>query len=459
MVFRVEVGLKKEIKDPSGNTLLRRIKNDFAIDSVKDVRVLKTYLIDMESTTEDMVDRFSREVLRDPVTEIFTLGEDLTGKYKFDWLVDVGFLPGVTDNEGKTAIWGFRTLTGGRKIDNDRIFSGRKYLLSGQISRKEIEKIASDLLANKLIQHFRIISIDEWNNGERVGLNTPRVTSEIEIKADSIDLNISDDELQKLSREMVLALSLEEMKAIQSYYKKEVTIETRRKKNFPETPTDCEVEVLAQTWSEHCKHKIFAADVHYIDKVKGEEFDIKSLFKSYIKRVTDELMPEKPWLKSVFVDNAGIIDIDEDHLLAMKVETHNSPSALDPYGGAMTGIVGVNRDIIGSGIGAKPIFNTDIFCFASPFYVGELPGTNLMHPARIFRGVHRGVKDGGNESGIPVVNGSIYFDNRFIGKPLVFCGTGGLMPKKIDGVPTHTKKASPGDLIVILSDWFIIQSI
>jgi len=154
-------------------------------------------------------------------------------------------------------------------------------------------------------------------------------------------------------------------------------------------------------------------------------------------------------LKSVFVDNAGIVEVDDDTLLAMKVETHNSPSALDPYGGALTGIVGVNRDILGCGMGAKPIFNTDMFCFASPFYSGELPGENLLHPARIFRGVHRGVKDGGNESGIPVVNGSIFFDNRFIGKPLVFCGTGGLMPKEAANVPTHTKKAKAGDFIVM----------
>lgn len=133
----------------------------------------------------------------------------------------------------------------------------------------------------------------------------------------------------------------------------------------------------------------------------------------------------------------------------MKVETHNSPSALDPYGGALTGIVGVNRDILGCGMGARPIFNTDIFCFASPLYKGELPGPNLLHPARIFRGVHSGVKDGGNESGIPVVNGSIFFDNRFIGKPLVFCGTGGLMPKKAAGKVTHKKKARPGDLIIM----------
>ena len=135
-------------------------------------------------------------------------------------------------------------------------------------------------------------------------------------------------------------------------------------------------------------------------------------------------------LLSVFSDNAGIVSFDEKDAYCMKVETHNSPSALDPYEGAMTGIVGVNRDIIGTGIGAKPIFNTDVFCFADPFYSGKLPN-KLLHPQRIFKGVHKGVEEGGNQSGIPTVNGAIVFDNRFLGKPLVFCGTGGIMPKTI----------------------------
>ena len=160
-------------------------------------------------------------------------------------------------------------------------------------------------------------------------------------------------------------------------------------------------------------------------------------------------MKNRKDLLSVFSDNAGIVSFNEEWAYCLKVETHNSPSALDPYGGAMTGIVGVNRDILGTGIGAKPIFNTDVFCFAPPNYSGEIP-KKLMHPKRIFKGVHKGVEEGGNQSGIPTVNGSIVFEDRFLGKPLVFCGTGGILPKKINGKNSHEKEIISGDLIAMV---------
>ena len=209
-------------------------------------------------------------------------------------------------------------------------------------------------------------------------------------------------------------------------------------------PTDVEIEVLAQTWSEHCKHKIFNSQITYSDD-KGSSV-INSLFNTFIKRATKEI--NKPWLVSVFTDNAGVIKFNEDYNLVMKVETHNTPSALDPYGGAITGIVGVNRDPLGTGIGARLIFNTDVFCFASPFYDKELP-PRLLHPKRIFEGVRRGVEHGGNKSGIPTVNGCIVFDERYLGKPLVYCGTGGIMPSMINGKPSHLKEIHNGDLIVM----------
>jgi phosphoribosylformylglycinamidine synthase subunit PurSL len=216
---------------------------------------------------------------------------------------------------------------------------------------------------------------------------------------------------------------------------------------LPEGPTDIELEAIAQTWSEHCKHKIFAADIEYTDGV-GETRTIRSLYKTYVKAATEAVRPKAPWLKSVFTDNAGIIAFCEGWDVAMKAETHNSPSALDPYGGAMTGIVGVNRDILGCGMGCQPIFNTDVFCFASPFYDKPIPG-KLHHPRRLLKEVHRGVKDGGNESGIPTVNGSLVFDDRYLGKPLVFCGTGGLIPSELHGKPSWQKSIEPGDRIVM----------
>ena len=144
-----------------------------------------------------------------------------------------------------------------------------------------------------------------------------------------------------------------------------------------------------------------------------------------------------------------MIKFNDEYGIAMKVETHNSPSALDPYGGALTGIVGCNRDPAGTGRGTSPLFNTDIFCFASPFYEGDIP-PRLFHPRRVMKGVHKGIIDGGNQSGIPTVNGSLYFDPRFLGKPLVFCGTGGIAPLVVCGKPSHEKNILPGDLVVMV---------
>ncbi|MCK5808940.1 phosphoribosylformylglycinamidine synthase subunit PurS [bacterium] len=449
MVFRVEVSLKQTIPDPAGLATKRRIFTDLGLDKVKNVRVLKGYLVDIETFKERDLERTIHALFSDPVVEMVDTGENLASLFSWDWLVDVSFLPGVTDNEGKTALWGVRTILGGEKAQEDRVFSSRKYLLEGEITEDEIQRISQDVLHNTLIQKVTVISRESWDNGRRVGSSVPRVEVISQPTVEEIDLALSDDELLALSRSRTLALNLEEMKAIRNYFSDTDIQKERLKKGFPTNATDCEVEVLAQTWSEHCKHKIFAADIEYEETQTGKKESIKSLYKTFVKQVTKDLRSDRPWIKSVFHDNAGIIELDDDHYFAMKVETHNSPSALDPYGGALTGIVGVNRDIMGVGLGAKPIFNTDMFCFASPYYSGELPGANLMHPARIFRGVHQGIKDGGNESGIPVVNGSIFFDNRFIGKPLVFCGTGGLMPKKVAGRPSHKKRALVGDFVVM----------
>ena len=233
------------------------------------------------------------------------------------------------------------------------------------------------------------------------------------------------------------------MKVLRDYFNNDEVRNVREEYGLS-LPTDVEIEVLAQTWSEHCKHKIFNSQITYWDD-KGSSV-INSLFNTFIKRATKEI--NKPWLVSVFTDNAGVIKFNKDHNLVMKVETHNTPSALDPYGGAITGIVGVNRDPLGTGIGARLIFNTDVFCFASPFYDKELP-PRLLHPRRIFEGVRRGVEHGGNKSGIPTVNGCIVFDERYLGKPLVYCGTGGIMPSMINGKPSHIKEIHNGDLIVM----------
>jgi phosphoribosylformylglycinamidine synthase len=246
-------------------------------------------------------------------------------------------------------------------------------------------------------------------------------------------LGLTDDELIAISRRGLLSLTLEEMRAIKDYY-------SRLKRN----PTDLELETLAQTWSEHCFHKTFKSRITYTEAVAGSETTttIPGLF-SLIREATDRT--RKPWCLSLFKDNAGIIALDKNDCVAFKVETHNHPSALEPYGGAGTGIGGVIRDILGAGLGAKPILNTDIFCFG-PLSTprDELPA-EVFHPRRLFRGVVSGVRDYGNRMGIPTGNGAILFDEGYLYNILVFCGTVGVMPRRMIG-----KKVKPGHLVVLI---------
>ncbi|HLC36133.1 MAG TPA: phosphoribosylformylglycinamidine synthase subunit PurL [archaeon] len=245
-------------------------------------------------------------------------------------------------------------------------------------------------------------------------------------------LELNEEQLVKLSKDMLLSLNALEMKAIQNYFK-------QLKRN----PTDIELETLAQTWSEHCKHKVMSGSIDYFENGKNEK--IKGLFKNFIKKTTDEIGKEVDWLVSVFSDNAGIIKFNDSFDVAFKVETHNHPSALEPYGGANTGIGGVIRDILGVGLGAKPFANTDVFCFGPhdlPF--NELP-KGILHPKRIAKGVRRGVRDYGNRMGIPTVNGAIVFEERYVGNPLVFCGTAGIIPKGF-----HLKESKKDDLVVVV---------
>jgi phosphoribosylformylglycinamidine synthase len=269
-----------------------------------------------------------------------------------------------------------------------------------------------------------------------------------------IDLSGDAEELRRISRQGHLALSVAEMQAIRDHFKQAGGDPRRAMAGLGEAPTDVELECLAQTWSEHCKHKIFNATITYRDG-KGAAESIHSLFDTYIRGLTEEIDAQlvardgRSWLVSVFHDNAGVVTFDDQVHLVYKVETHNSPSALDPYGGAITGIVGVNRDPFGTGRGADLLVNVWGYCFASPFFDGDLPA-GLLHPKRVRDGVHRGVIDGGNQSGIPYGRGWELFDQRYLGKPLVFCGTVGSLPVTIAGTPGEEKAARPGDAVVMV---------
>ncbi len=246
--------------------------------------------------------------------------------------------------------------------------------------------------------------------------------------------HLEDQKLIEISRKGLLSLNLDEMKKVQKYFM-----------DAGRDPTDLELEMIAQTWSEHCFHKTFKSKIQFTevsdDGVATTE-QVSSLF-SLIKQVTDRL--RKKWCVSVFKDNAGIIDFDGDHCICFKVETHNHPSALEPYGGAGTGIGGVIRDILGAGLGARPILNTDVFCFGPLDIDHENLQEGIFHPRRLFKGVVSGVRDYGNRMGIPTASGAILFDPGYIYNILVYCGTVGIMP----GWAVE-KKVRSGDLIVVI---------
>ncbi len=242
-------------------------------------------------------------------------------------------------------------------------------------------------------------------------------------------LNADDTELMRISQEGTLSLNLNEMQTIQTHFR-----------SLQRNPTDVELETIAQTWSEHCVHKTFKSMILYSED--GEETEqIDGLFPTYIQRATEEI--DKPWCVSVFSDNAGIIEFDDKFNLVFKVETHNHPSAIEPYGGAGTGIGGVIRDSLGTGLGAKPILNTDVFCFGLPDTPYDKLPKGTLHPKRVFKGVVAGVRDYGNRMGIPTANGAILFDSRYTANPLVFCGNVGLIP-----INRCDKSVEPGDLVV-----------
>lgn len=240
--------------------------------------------------------------------------------------------------------------------------------------------------------------------------------------------------LTQLSQDMKLSLSTEDMLAVQRLF-----CELGRE------PTDVELEVIAQTWSEHCKHRIFAATVHHT--VQGKTELIHSLFDTFIRQPSMQIMAGKPdFVLSCFSDNAGFIRLDDTLALCLKAETHNHPSAIEPYAGANTGLGGVIRDILGAGKGAKPIANLDVFCFGAPDTdERETAGHHIIHPLGILRGVVHGVRDYGNRMGIPTVVGALQFDPAYIFNPLVFCGTAGVIPQK-----DIAKHVTPGMLVVVI---------
>lgn len=446
-IHRIEIGLKEGQRDPRGEHVARQVREylDLPVESVTTQDV---YHLEADVTAEE-AERIAAE-FADPVRQRAAVGriED----EDFDIKVRVAYKPGVADPVGKSALTAAEDTLGRQLGADAAVYTSTLYLFTG-LTLEQAERAALELLANPVIQTLTVGSREEYL-AEPPDLTVPRVEGGETPQVRTIDLTGSEEELVQISRKGLLALSFPEMQAIRDHFRKQAKNKVRRQAGLTEYPTDVELECLAQTWSEHCKHKIFNATIEY-EEEEGREETIRSLFATYIRGATDVVARQQvkaegdTWLVSLFHDNAGVVAFDDEVHLVYKVETHNSPSALDPYGGAITGIVGVNRDPFGTGRGADLLVNVWGYCFGPPDWDGELPA-GLLNPRRIREGVHQGVIDGGNQSGIPYGRGWELFDHRYLGKPLVFCGTVGALPVEIDGTPGEEKAARPGDRIVMV---------
>ncbi|HTY14731.1 MAG TPA: AIR synthase-related protein [Methanoregulaceae archaeon] len=441
-VHRIEVRYKT---DPRLKVRTDRIRTlGFPIEELHQV---DTYTISTASQdfTPVELDEIGMQ-LSNPVVQ--TVSVDEPTRANFDYAIEVGFLPGVTDNVGATACRTIEDFTRMKFGAGDGVYSSLLYLVSGKLSSDQLTALAATL-ANPLVNRVHIKTRAEYGSS---GMD--RIVPVVQLhelpKAGIVDLDLDDGDLAAIGKEGIadpltgerrgpLALDLPQLHAIRDYF------HSKGRK-----PTDLELESLAQTWSEHCKHTIFASAMD--DDVPD------GLYRTCIQAATMKIRQEKgdkDICLSVFTDNSGAIVFDDLYLVTHKVETHNSPSALDPFGGALTGIVGVNRDTIGFGLGAKPCINIYGFCVGDPdadpvLYRGKDRKNPILPPRRILDGVVRGVGVGGNCSGIPTPQGFVQFDNRYTGKPLVFAGTVGVMPREHEGRKLYEKQARPGDFVVMI---------
>ncbi|MGA1980702.1 MAG: phosphoribosylformylglycinamidine synthase subunit PurL [Sedimentisphaerales bacterium] len=415
--WRFEVFNRAGFADVHGNRILEDIR-ELGIRSVEAVQSAKVFLIEAEFD-KGFAERLAKELLTDTVCEEYYIGRSgaPAGLAKAT-LIEVHLKSGVTDPVAESVMAAIADM--GVKANNVR--TARKYVLLGDISTRQTDTIAKKILANDCIEDVII--------GSEAEPPSPHLKP-YELKIIHWPVRWLDDEgLVALSKEKDLFLNLVEMQTIQKYYKQ-----------LGREPTDVELESLGQTWSEHCVHKTLRSAVDM--SIDGKEIHFENLLKETVFKATQQL--QKKWCISVFSDNAGVVEFDEDSAVCFKVETHNRPSALDPYGGSATGIGGVIRDPMGTGLGARPIANTDIFCFGEPDKKLEEIPKGVLHPRRIMKGVVAGVRDYGNRMGIPTVNGAIYFDDRYLGNPLVYCGNIGLMDKK-----KCFKNPQSGNLIIVV---------
>ena len=424
--WRVEVFKRPDIHDPAGDHAAADLR-EAGLEALEGCRAGQGYLLPPELEQAE-VERLTVDLLCDPVLEdarILAPGQAPDAPADAVRVL-VARKPGVMDPVAET-IERLLLRTGHRVAADGRphVQTFRAFELVGTTADDALAGAAARCLANTVIEHLRI-------DREDLPYGLPRDTGATRGRVEVALLGLDDAGLERLSVDGCLSLTLLEMQTIQEHFR-----------DLGREPSACELETLAQTWSEHCKHKTFAGDIEFTDEDAGTTERFDNLLKTTIARATRQI--DAPWCVSVFHDNAGIVEFDAGWDVSFKVETHNHPSAIDPYGGAGTGIGGVVRDILGVGLGARPIANTDAFFVGPPdLDPADLP-KGCMHPRRILRGVVAGVRDYGNRMGIPTVSGGLWYDEGYIGNPLVYAGTVGLARREHAHKTVH-----PGDLVVTL---------
>jgi phosphoribosylformylglycinamidine synthase II len=391
-----------------------------------DARTARGFLI-QGNIDPKTIQRAATSLLADPIVEICRVAcvgdaswrDTNTGLQQTVYVLPK---PGVMDPVAQSTHQALAELG----LDVQQVATFRKYWLDG-ITTEQLLRLSQKQLSNDSIERFVVGELD---------LDRLDVGSNYQFQRRTVSVqDLDEQQLAALSREGQLYLTLPEMKTIQEHFAR-----------LGREPTDIELETIAQTWSEHCSHKTLAGRIHYTDENGVRQF--QNMLKETIFQATSTVRQQlgsQDWCVKVFSDNAGVVQFDDEYHLVFKVETHNHPSAIEPYGGANTGIGGVIRDPMGTGLGAKPFCNTDVFCFAPPNTDPNTLPPGVLHPMRVIKGVVSGVRDYGNRMGIPTVNGAVYFDPRYLGNPLVYCGNAGLLPvDKVD------KNPNAGDWIVTI---------
>ena len=441
MPSRLEIMLKPSLPDARGEGIRQKSNNYFGL-RLKQVRIIDVVTIDADLSANQLK-TIQTEIFTNPVTQVSSF-KPLS--VDFDWIIWVGFRPGVRDNPGSTAAEAIEDVLGIKLARDEAVYTSKRFCITGAgLTYENMDKIAGELLANSIIQQWKIFSRDKWNSDAGIGFIIPKVKLNHKPAAIRIPVD-SDESLQKISIERNLALNPNDIPIIRAYFVNKEVKSARASFGLSD-PTDIELEYISQARSDHCNHNTFRGLFRYSDPSSGQKTVLDNLFKTCIETPTLALKEKKTWVVSVLWDNAGVGRFDQDHYYVITGETHNSPSNIEAYGGAITGIVGVYRDPMGTGKGSKLVMGGYGFCVGMRDYSGNLKPH--LHPRRLLDGLIEGIRDGGNKSGIPTTFGQVLFHHDYMGKCLVFVTAVGMMPSDVGGKPAEKKTTSPGDLAVM----------